>query len=451
MVFGNISTLYFPVAANAGASQWGTDVRKLLDAADAASDVTTVNNHGTGGAVTRTADPYTTSAADSDQTLFGWAVTPSDMNSVAGARRYYPAGNHVLTARIANGSLAAENITTTLFVYRVGPSPTRTRTLLGSASSVTNIGINLTATVTVTVALAAITFAADETIQYSIETTAPGLGVTGRSLQIITGTNGGVAVRVDTPQLGTLFGTTLSAVMDGTATMLRKISKTLSVVMDGTPTLVRHFTGFKVLSVVMDGSPVMVRVVKKPITTVMNGIPSLVRKMVKILPAVMDGSPTLSKKTTKTLTVVMDGTPTLLRLATVGRTLSVVMDGSPVLARAVTVARTLSAVMNGMPFGFVKFPWGSLPECPEDWSPNDGLKSIAGDVFFHEPPNEGDPVIGATVTLIRDSDRLRIDTTTTDGAGHYSFPRDTNDPYTYHVEVRYADQQGLSEGGCVPV
>ena len=31
---------------------------------------------------------------------------------------------------------------------------------------------------------------------------------------------------------------------------------------------------------------------------------------------------------------------------------------------------------------------------------------------------------------------------------------DTNDPHTYHVEVRWTDgsgnQQGLSEGGCVP-
>lgn len=457
MAFGNISTLYFPIAGSAGSSLWGTDVRKLLDSPDATADSSTLNQHGTGGATTRTFDPYSTSAADADQTLFGWAVAPTDMNSIAGARRYYPAGDHVVTARMAQSAAAAAVVTVTVFVYRVGNAAGgRVRTLLGSASATPTLGaLNAVSTVTITVALSQIIFEADETIQYSVETNVAGAAITGRNVQFRTGTDGGVAVRVDTPLLGTFHTKTMTAVMDGTPTLVRKTLKSLSVVMDGTPTLVRDITAHRNLSVVMDGTPTMIRKIAKSLTAVMDGTATIVRKMQRTLTAVMDGTPTMSKKSVRTLTVVMDGTPTLSRRSSLSRTLAVVMDGTPTLSRALIAARTLSAVMNGRPFGFVKFPWGSLPECPDDWSPNDGLKCISGDVFFHEPPNEGDPVVGATVILIRDSDGLRITDTLTDAAGHYSFPRDTNDPFTYHVEVRWTDvsgdQQGLSEGGCVPV
>lgn len=114
-------------------------------------------------------------------------------------------------------------------------------------------------------------------------------------------------------------------------------------------------------------------------------------------------------------------------------------------------------LMSGPSGSTITIPLDELPtgDCPADWPVNDGLRCISGDVFFHEPPNEGLPVVGAVVTLIRDSDGLLITTTVTDAAGHYSFPRDTTDPNTYHVEVRWTDisgdQQGLSESGCVPV
>lgn len=269
---------------------------------------------------------------------------------------------------------------------------------------------------------------------------------------------------------------TLTAVMDGTATMARRVGKFLTAVMDGSPTLSKDITAYRTLTAVMNGIPSVSRKVGKSLTAVMNGIGSIARETGKTLFAVMDGTPSISRKVSKTLTAVMDGTPTLTKGLTAHRTLEVVMDGNVTLTKRLTLgkqlvavmngipslskqsvlARVLTAVMNGIPSGAVKFPWSSIPsgDCPADWTPNDGLKSIEGDVFFHEPPNEGDPVVGAEVTLIRDSDGLRISTTTTDAAGHYSFPRDTNDPYTYHVEVRYTDgsgdQQGLSEGGCVP-
>lgn len=218
MAFGNITAVYVPIAANAGSSLWGTDVRLLRDTADAAGDNTTIMNHGTGGSVTRTTDPYTQTSSDLDQSLYGWAIRPTDMNSLASARRFFPAGNHTATWRINNNSTATASGTLTMYVYRVGPAPTRTRTLLGSGSNA-SVSINAvsTATVTVTAALAEIIFEEDETIQYSFETTFPGVAITGRGLRFFDGTASGVPARVDTPKLGVLMDTTGSAAGSGAA------------------------------------------------------------------------------------------------------------------------------------------------------------------------------------------------------------------------------------------
>ncbi len=95
MPFGEISAFHLPIAGNAGSNQWGTgDVRKLLSAAEASADTTSITDHGTGGSVTRTVDPYTTKATDDTQANFGWAVTPDDMNAVAGRYVLDASGNN---------------------------------------------------------------------------------------------------------------------------------------------------------------------------------------------------------------------------------------------------------------------------------------------------------------------------------------------------------------------
>jgi hypothetical protein len=303
----------------------------------------------------------------------------------------------------------------------------------------------------------------------------PAGGNTGNINGSMSSTGNIVALLFEIKGGNTLTLKVMSVVMDGNPSLLTRLLalRSLTAIMDGTPTLTRLLSGHRTLAPVMDGTPSLTTDTShfRTLTAVMNGITSITRKVGKSLTAVMDGTPTLVRETGKTLTAVMDGTPTLTRDITAHRTLTVVMDGNTTLTTrssrfkqliavmdgtgtlspASVLGRVLTAIMNGIPRGFVEFPWDSIPsECPEDWSPNDGTKSIEGFVFFHEPPNEGQPVDGATVTLIRDSDGLRITTTTTDPAGHYSFPRDTNDPYTYHVEVRYTNQQGLSEGGCAP-
>lgn len=218
MAFGNITTLYLPTAGNAGASQWGSDVRKLLDAADAGVDATSITDHGTGGEVNRTVDPYTTKATDDTQANFGWAITPSDMNSVSGARRFFAAGNHTANVRMGHTGATGATGTLTMYVYRVGPAAGRTRTLLGSnTASVALPALGGDVTATVTVALGEIIFEADETVQYSWEFSVTGIAITGRTATFYTGTHPSNVSRISTPRLGVLADTTGSASGSGVA------------------------------------------------------------------------------------------------------------------------------------------------------------------------------------------------------------------------------------------
>lgn len=204
MAFANITTFYYPTAANAGSSQWGSDVRKMLDSADAGNDATTVASIAALGSGTRTFDPYTAHSSDLTQADYGWAVTPSDMNSVAGARRFIKAGDHTLTARMKNNTSVGVTITLFLYIYRVGPAAARTRTLLGSNSaSISLPALNAYTTATLAVTLGEVLFEEDETIQYSCEMSGSG-GAVGISVFFDTGTQGGVAIRIDHEGLATL-------------------------------------------------------------------------------------------------------------------------------------------------------------------------------------------------------------------------------------------------------
>lgn len=395
MAFGAITTLYFPVAANAGSSQWGTDVRKLLDTADAGTDQTTLTNHGTGGSVVRTCDPYTTLNTDSDQTLFGWAVTPSDMNSVTGALRQYAAGNHTCTFRFSQTAAAGASVTVNMYVYRVGNAAGgRVRTLLGSGNVTFNTDASgVVSTRAITAALGAITFGDDETIQYSFEVTAPGVAITGRNCRFITGTQGGVAIRVDTPVLGTLQ-TVAPGGVDSRATV-------------GAPTVV----------------PGPVTVAPGGInSTALLGAPTLVLGQVVVSPAGIDsraavGAPTLIPGP---VVVEPDG---IDASATVG-------EPVVLLLQIIAPAGVNSSASVGTP---------TIATQP----------TVTGTVFNHET---GAPVgAGVTVKLFDDNDLL-IDTTVTDASGAYLFYRPFGDTDLYwtlaYYDVLGVQYEGVSNRGC---
>lgn len=225
----------------------------------------------------------------------------------------------------------------------------------------------------------------------------------------------------------------------------------VGVVADGAKTIT-HSETVSGVGVVDDGKTVNQSA--KDLTGIGIVSPNLETSMNTALTGV--GQVTESGKTIQTatdLTGVGEVTPVGLLVVAIPRDLLGV--GTIDYTKAAGLARTFNLTGVGQVRDTtLAFPYDHIPVGPSDWSPNDGLKTISGVVFFHEPPNQGDPVSGATVTLIRDSDGFKVGTTGTAVDGTYSFPRDTNDPYTYHVEVNWTDggtpQQGLSEGGCVP-
>ena len=387
MAFGNITTLYVPTAANAGSSQWGTDVRKLLDAADTGSDATTKTDHGTGGAVNRTADPYTTSTTDTTEANFGWAITPSDMNSVSGARRYYPAGDHVLTMRFGHNGATGATGTLTMYVYRVASAASgRGRTLLGSnTASVVLPAVSGEVTAACTVTLAEVIFESDETVQYSLEFNVAGITIVGRIVTLFCGTQSSVAARVDTPKLGVLADTTGSS--------------SGSVTVEGISGKVLGATGAS------------------------SGVGTASGEM----------SATAGTTGSASGTCLVDG-------------LASSVAGGVGSAGGTTAVSGLASIVLGT-VGSVNIGSGG----PADWPVISPMKTVAGAVLHHET---GQPVVGATVRLIRDSDGLMCQSGTSGAGGSYSFDRDTDDPYAYHVSADYTDGgtqvHGLTDRGLVP-
>ncbi len=207
MAFGNISTLYIPIAANAGASMWETDVRKLLSAAEASADTTTITNHGTGGAVSRLHDPYSTSTiSTSTPRTHGWAIAVADMNSVAGARRFIPAGNHVLTARIRNNNAVGKNsCTLAMRVYKVSAALVPSLVATFTSASFNTPALSAFITVTITGDPGEMIFEAGETLQYSFSLSATGTAVTGETYTFETGhESASIDIKIDIPGLKVL-------------------------------------------------------------------------------------------------------------------------------------------------------------------------------------------------------------------------------------------------------
>lgn len=108
-------------------------------------------------------------------------------------------------------------------------------------------------------------------------------------------------------------------------------------------------------------------------------------------------------------------------------------------AASVTAAKKCSAFLETR-----LFPVGGGPA---DFSPNNGLKSIAGTI----KDCDGVPVVGALVRLVRESDDFQCATATTNSSGVYTFPRGSADPNTYRL-FAYSSSLvgGVSMTGVLP-
>lgn len=471
MAFGAISTLYLPTAANAGASQWGTDVRKLLDSADAGSDATTTTSHGTSGAATtRTNDPYTATTADLDQSLYGWAVTPSDMNSVSGAKRFYPAGDHTATIRMGHNAVVGGASTLFMYVYRVASAAgSRTRTLLGSGSAAFTLpagGGEVTAVVTTT--LPEVVFEPDETIQYSFETESSTVVITGRVVKFFTGTQTSVACRIDTPPLKTLADTTGSAAGSGAAGgVAGKVlgtngSATGSGVAAGSMSARADTTGSASGSAVASGSASSVAGTtgaaagSGQASGVLTGIGSMTGSAsgagvaAGVLGAIgsMAGSASGTSAANGVLGAIGGMVGSALGAAAATGFGSSVAGTVGSATGSATVAGLTSIVLGTVGSVEIGAPTSETP----DWPVVAPTRQVAGIVQHHETTDDhtaGDPVDGATVRLYRDVDKVLISSATTGPDGLYSFTRDADDPYTYFATANY-DDAGTPIQGMTP-
>lgn len=85
-----------------------------------------------------------------------------------------------------------------------------------------------------------------------------------------------------------------------------------------------------------------------------------------------------------------------------------------------------------------------------DWPQVVQTKSIAGTIY----DASGNPVVGGTVDLVRQTDDVIVATSTTDGSGHYNFVRDADDLFTYYVlswtSATTPQVHGMSDRGLVP-
>lgn len=333
MAFGNVSTFYFPTAANAGASQWGSDVRKLLDSADAGSDGTTITNHGTGsGVVTRTCDPYTNNASDLTQADYGWAVTPTDMGATAAANRMIPAGDHIVTWRVDPSDALSSNPIIHVYVYKVGSAAaSRARTLIATDSATIAVSLGAATTGTITVTCPEIIFGNDETIQYSLECEVAGVVITGRTVVHFTGTNGGAQIRVDHPGLRYNHIVSGDTVGKGTATRALAPALTLSSTGKGeVPTLGKSVIASKTFDLIGKGEVTRQFGIAEDFD--LTGI----------------GTPTYSRVTVAAKSFSLTGKGELTRVFGVGLSRTPVGKGVTDFTKAVIAAKSFTLIGKGV-------------------------------------------------------------------------------------------------------
>lgn len=361
MAFGNISSLYFPIAGTAGASLWGVDVRKLLSSPDGTADASTITSHGSGGTVARQVDPYSDNNIAPGPANWAWAITPADMNSVAGARRYIPAGNHVFTMRgkCSNALGKANQNGYTVLAYRVGPSPGFTRTLLGFGQSgpVSFPALGASSTFTAAIALPELVFEANETIHYSISLDATGSALGNEKYTFFTGTEGGISIRIDLPGggLGTLYQKTGAVSGAGIATLGRRtIGKGVSVAGTGVVSIARQIR-LAAKSVAGAGIVAIQKYVKPDTVAVTGiGVAGGFKALARQLGTTAAGIAAVTKMVQTGKTVTAAGVAGVSKFVTAFRQFSVTAVGQAGFARALIAVRAFKVVGAGIAALYVK-------------------------------------------------------------------------------------------------
>lgn len=205
MAFGTINAFYTNGSGGfQSANVGGNRIAKLLASPDATTSTSTQTTHPANSSTRRVVSPYQASANAGPDSTRGLAIDPADMGSVAGALRFFPAGNHVAHFYATGGNTLGNN-TYLLRAYRIGPSPAFAKTQIGGEASAAASGLG--AAVAVSLALPEIVFLPGETILWTWDVqTNPGIvaGTVTISLGTSSALNGSVVARMQTPELGIL-------------------------------------------------------------------------------------------------------------------------------------------------------------------------------------------------------------------------------------------------------
>ena len=207
---GHVGQFYFPTNAAKGASLWGTTVYALAYAAGAADTTTTLTVASGTSTPAIIVKPYANSNTidGSTRDLWGFGILPADMNSVAGATRYMPAGNHTATITVSSSQTAGNNVTPVMYVYQVSSAATgRARTLIAysGGAQINGTLANANATGSVTVPCPRIDLGPDETLEYALQLLVAQNVLSSTTITLTLG-----STSLTTPALGTVYTAALS-------------------------------------------------------------------------------------------------------------------------------------------------------------------------------------------------------------------------------------------------
>lgn len=437
---GTTAEIFYPHSVDwDGTDPTGGDVRTCETALPAAGANSSCV-FGTTGTKTITVDPFTDlRATEGLDSAFGWAIDiagTDGMDSTATAKRVVPSGTWLVQGELHSNLAALNACTVGFYVYRVAASPSTTRTLLFSSSFDAGLVIT-TGTIFswTTASQDEIVLEANETIQFTFTLTCTGqIGTLWISYDTGDNTLSDCLVDVPTPGIRTRHletvtvsgvataarqGSTASVVVPaasavGTAAMARVTTAARSISVDGVGTAARSLaTTLNDISTVGVGTVAVERVTSAARSVLVTGVGTVERTSVVGLPI-----PAVSAV----------GTAAMARETVAARAVVVDAVGTAAMERVAQFARSITVTAVATVAGQVQIPFGLIPDT-SDFVGSSPTFSITGRALT----SAGAPISGAIVKLFRQSDDVKVASTTSAADGTYSFTRDTADPNTYYV------------------
>lgn len=351
----------FYLSATDQDGSWGTDVRKLLEAAPASNATTICAHPNAAGTTLITLDPYSTSSTQGDtRDALGWALnaTGADgVDSVAGALRVIPAGTWQFSnpASVPVGGTATGSLTASLLirVFRVSAAFVRTQLFSVTTNTVASTGLAAgTGTLTASSAQPEIVLQAGETIHVGYQSQVVQVaGLVGATVAgNATYTTGAATVTLPSPGLRTINSRS-SAIATAPLALLgrRTAGITRGVLSAGLAATARAVVAARSSAVQMVGLAALQRLIRlAPKSAAMAGLPA-VSKRISPLPLLTVTAPVASliKSVRKTLQAIAVGVPSAAKRVAPGPKTATAV-GLAATQRALIAVRTFQVSMVGV-------------------------------------------------------------------------------------------------------